>query len=381
MTPATHQKVNAQLIPLKQFRYKRETDLGMGAAVAFDARYVFISSPDGEVFRTETPLHSDSRLHPILEANAINNLYVYNSVLYALTTPNSWQRLYWLKAASKTSSLISTISKKPPHREELKHALFQSTDHGNSFTPIDHGLKDCIDDICSYLTATQLFATGNLIFSNAGAGFNLLQTCDEGRVWTALSGSVAGQVCYFPAFEIAGHTVFQGGECPLDFAYLKRGTLREDMRGWAPGGELAPVTAPDMSNRNVMAISQQPGGSLVLAGAEGALLRSADGGKSFDYVIEYPSSGANAYPYIQHILFPEKNLRTPVIGGFDKATGRPYLAYGTEDAKTWTDISDLIPGVEYGTVSDLAEDEEGRIIAAINDSHVKQVTIAHVELH
>jgi hypothetical protein len=377
MTPASYQKPNARVIPLKQFRFKRETDVGMGAAVAFDAKYVFISSPDGEVLRTETPLHGDSRLHPIFEANAINNLQVYDSVLYALTSPNSWQRLCWLKAVSRVPSLISTISKQPSPREEPKHALFQSTDHGDSFTPIDQGLKECVGDVCSYLTSTQLFVTGNLIFSNAGAGFNLLLSSDQGRVWTALSGSVAAQVCYFPAFEIAGHTVFQGGECPLDFAYLKRGTLRGDMRGWAPGGELAPVTAPDLSNRNVMAISQQSSGSVVLAGAEGALLRSDDGGKSFEYVIENVS-GDGTYPYIQHILFPAKNLRTPVIGGFDKVTTKPYLAYGTADGKNWTDISDLIPGVEYGTVSDLAEDEEGRIIAAVTDIQVKQVTIAQV---
>ena len=66
----------------------------------------------------------------------------------------------------------------------------------------------------------------------------------------------------------------------------------------------------------------------------------------------------------------------PVIGGFDKATGKPYLAYGTEDALNWTDISDLITGVESGTVSDLAEDGHGRIIAAITDVNIKQVTIA-----
>lgn len=379
MTPATHRKPNVRVIPLKQFHFKREIDLGMGAVVAFDLKYVYISSPDGEVFRTESPLHSDSHLHPIFEANAVNNLYVYDNVLYVLMTPNSWQRLSWLRAVSREPSLISPIAKQPSPREEPKHALFQSSDHGHSFTPIDQGLKECIQDVCSYLTSTQLFVSGNLIFSNAGAGLNLLLSCDEGRVWTALSGSVASQACYFPAFEIAGHTVFQGGECPLDMAYLRRGTLREDMRGWAPGGELAPVTAPDLSNRNVMAINQQSGGSIVLAGAEGALLRSEDGGKSFDYVIEN-GSGSGAYPYIQHILFSEKHSKAPVIGGFDKATGEPYLAYGTADGKHWTDISDLIPGVEYGTVSDLAEDEEGRIIAAITDIQSKQVVIADIAL-
>lgn len=377
MTPASYP--NARLIPLKQFRFKREIDVGMGATIAFDAKYVFISSPDGEVLRTETPLHTESRLHPIFEANAINKLYVYENVLYALTTPNSWQRLSWLKAVSRVPSLISTIPKQPPPHEEPKHALFESTDHGNSFSPIDQGLKECVGDVCSYLTSTHLFVTGDLIFSNAGAGFNLLLSSDKGRVWTALSGSVSAQVCYSPVFEIAGHHVFQGGECPLDFAYLKHGTLREDMRGWAPGGELAPVTAPDLSNRNVMAIRQQSGGSLVLAGAEGALLRSADGGKSFDYVIE-KGSGDGAYPYIQHIMFGAKNSKTPVIGGFDKVTGKPYLAYGTTNGQKWTDISDLISGVEYGTVSDLSEDEEGRIIAAVTDIQAKQVTIEHVAL-
>jgi hypothetical protein len=349
----------------------------MGATIAFDSRYAFISSPDGELLRTQS-LNSDSHLQPVFEVNAINNVYVYDNVVYALTNPNSWQHLYWLKAASRMPPLISVKSKQPSPKDEPKHALFRSADHGHSFTPIDHGLKDCLDDVCAYLTSTQLFVTGNLIYSNAGAGFNLLLSCNEGRTWSALSGSVAAQVCYFPAFEIAGHDVFQGGECPLDFAYLKHGTLREDMRGWAPGGELEPVTAPDLSNRNVMAIRQQSGGSLVLAGAEGALLRSGDGGMSFDYVIE-KGSGDGSYPYIQHILY-SRNSKTPVISGFDKVTGKPYLAYGTEDGLNWTDISDLIPGVGSGTVSDLAEDGDGRIIAAITDIGVKEVTIADVLL-
>jgi hypothetical protein len=341
---------------LKEFTYQRGASIGEGAKIAFDGGFAYVSSPDGQVYRTPS-LTTTSPLTEVYAARSITDLVDTHNTLYVL---------------------VGTTG--VPENEVLQHSLLQSTDHGASFVPIDEGLKACALGYCEYLSSTELIAENNLLFVNAGEGRNLLVSADLGDHWTALSGSVEHYVCTHSAFQITGSTVLQGGECPLDIAFLDRGTLQADRLAWIPGGELKPTQTPDLENRNVMAIKAQPNTDVRLAGAEGAVLRSVDGGQSFSYALK-KVDGDGQYPYVQHILFPSSSPSTPLIGGFDKATGEPYLAVSKDDGESWVNVSTLLPGFHgYAGVSDLKEDRQGRIIVVVTDFQSNEVIVAKVTL-
>jgi hypothetical protein len=341
---------------LKEFSYHRPASIGEGAKIAFDNQFAYVSSPDGEVYRTPS-LTPSSHLTQVYSARTIAALNDTAGTLYVLAG-----------------------IQEAPLGLPVPHSMVQSTNHGASFVPIDKGLKECLFGYCQHLSSSELIAENNLLFVNAGAGRNLLVSDDLGDHWTALSGFVAGMVCTHSTFEITGSTVLQGGECPLDIAFIDRGTLLPNQQGWIPGGDLKPTGTPNLENRNVMTIKAQPGTDVRLAGAEGAVLRSIDDGKNFTYAFKNVQ-GEGTYPYVQHILFPSSSPSTPVIGGFDKATGEPYLAVSNDDGESWVKVSSLLPGCQSDAgVSDVAEDTQGRIIIVVTDFCSQKVIIAQVTL-
>ncbi len=341
--------------PLRQFSFHKEASVGHDARLAFDREYAYVSSPDGEVFRTPH-LRGDSPLKEIYEGRFISNLVAYPDALYVL---------------------VQTVD--VPEGQPLEHSVVQSTNHGASFHPVDKGLKECHSGYCQYIWPDELIRKGNLLFVNAGAGRNLLVSPNWGDDWRVLSGFLGAGNCTLSTFAISRSTVLQGGECPLDRAYIDRGTLAPDKLHWLPGEDLKPVQSPDLENRNVTAIKFQPGSEVVLAGAEGAVLRSVDEGHSFYYAFKI-TSGPH-YPYIHHILFPSRSPSTPLIAGFDKSTGRPYLAISHDNGETWTDVSHLLPGFSHdAAVSALTEDSHGSIIAAVTDFTDKNVILVKIRI-
>jgi hypothetical protein len=63
-----------------------------------------------------------------------------------------------------------------------------------------------------------------------------------------------------------------------------------------------------------------------------------------------------------------------VVGGFDKATGKPYLAWSADGGGKWSDISSLLPGyartaadASPAEVTSISEDPQGRIIVTVNE--------------
>ena len=78
---------------------------------------------------------------------------------------------------------------------------------------------------------------------------------DEGLTWIPLSGELEPQSCYSSPFAIVGRSVLQGGECPLDRAFLSRGILDPSMLFFA--SNLTPVQMPDLSNRKIYAIASE----------------------------------------------------------------------------------------------------------------------------
>jgi len=243
-----------------------------------------------------------------------------------------------------------------------------------SFIPRDQDLKTCNPYFCETLSMQDLKQAGNRLYSNAGAGNNLLTSNDKGNTWQVIRGSKDSQMCYPSKFHVIGDRVLVGGECPLDFAFVEAYRLTKDGGALASEDKL-PLTLPEMENRNVQFIESVPDSQMVFVGVEGGLLRSLDNGNSFKFVIHEPLAGGKGYPYIGAFLPLAGKPDTIVVGGFDKMHGRPYLAWTRDGGASWTDISKLVPGYdreqhdEFSTpsVSALAQDPDGRIIVVINE--------------
>ena len=87
-----------------------------------------------------------------------------------------------------------------------------------------------------------------------------------------------------------------------------------------------------------MVIESRLNSLVVFAGAEGVVLKSDDLGQSFRPVLEYPISGGEKYPVPPAMLLPAHSVEEVLIGGFDKAVGRPYLARTRDDGTSWEGI-------------------------------------------
>ena len=243
-----------------------------------------------------------------------------------------------------------------------------------SFTPRDQDLRTCNDYFCETLSMQDLKLAGNRLYSNAGGGNNLLTSIDNGTTWQVIRGSKDSQMCYATKFHVLGDRVLVGGECPLDMAFVEAYRLTTDGGALASQDKL-PLTLPELENRNVQFIESVPGTGMVYVGVEGGLLRSADNGRSFRFVLHEPLASTQSYPYIGAFLPLRDNPGTLVIGGFDKLHGRPYLAWSDDNGYSWKDISALVPGYgkktddEFSTpsVSALSQDPQGRIIVVTNE--------------
>lgn len=133
---------------------------------------------------------------------------------------------------------------------------------------------------------------------------------------------------------------------------------------------------PELDNRNVQFITSVANGNnplRVFIGVEGGLLRSDDGGQAFKFVIKKVQAD-NSYPYITAFLSLANQPNRVVVAGFDKATGKPYLAWSDNAGDSWTDISSLLPGYQRAAnseataqVTGLAEDAQGRILLTVNE--------------
>lgn len=328
------------------------------SSLAFDDTYAYISTPNG-LYRTGRNVNASDPLQLIaFPDKRIINLYVHNNSLYVL------------KFGEQTNTGPAT-----------EHTFLRSTNHGNTFTALDNGLSYCLSGYCGFLTPTVARFVDPLIFLNAGSGRNLLVTKDQGASWSALSGSIDAYVCSEPAFELIDNRVVMGGECPLDFAYVWGGTLQPDLLSWVPGGELKPVSLPAIENRNVQFVERRGDSSLVFAGIEGGLLKSTDKGTSFKFVLKYPLSGSEKFPYVQQILYPLSHPDLFVATGFDKGiTQSGYLAYSIDHGESWTDFSTLAmtPELMSKYVAFVKEDPFGRILVGLVNTDAKILTIAEI---
>jgi hypothetical protein len=244
-------------------------------------------------------------------------------------------------------------------------------DASGAFAARDQPLEYCLGGWCAPLAMNDLKLSNGRLYSNAGAGQNLFVSGDAAASWRVVLGQFDSMICTHQAFQIVGERLLVGGECPLDFAYIRAYQLGAD--GMLASKDALPVTLPTLENRNVQFIQQVAGSQRVFAGVEGGLLRSEDGGQSFKFVIQQPLVGSTGYPYIRHFLALSGKPETMVAGGFDKAKALPYLAWSADGGTTWTDISSLLPGyaraagdTAFAEVSSVSEDPQGRVIVTVN---------------
>ena len=337
-----------------------EKDLGLTRLhLVFDDQFAYIATPDG-LFRTAASLSANSpRTFLGFAGYTITNLYIHNNALYVLK-----------QGGDPRSNTLAA------------HSFLKSTDHGQTFVPLDKGLEWCYQDYCEYMWATEAIFKDNLIFLAAGGGPNLFVSQDDGKNWKLLQGAAEPNLCSSVAFEIVGSKVLFGGECPLDFAYLVVRTLRPDLLDWT-GQSRQVMGLAELQNRNVQFIVQSPNTPFVFAGVEGGLLKSYDLGESYQFKIKHPIDVANPkYPYIEHILPPTTYRDLIVVGGFDKADPNisGYLAYSQDHGENWIDISDLVLTPEYSTfaVAFVTEDPQGRVLVGLIRMNPKEITIAEV---
>ena len=341
---------------IRDFSYANSGSFAPNFKLAFDNVFAYIATPDG-LFRTARTLDANAPLELIgFAGKEINNIYVHNNALYILI------------AAGLTSGPVP-----------VSHSLFKSVDHGTTFVPSDRGLESCFFGYCEYLSATQAIFQNDLLFLNAGG--NLLVTKEGTGIWNALVGGHNTQACYYPAFELIGNRVLIGGECPLDFAYLRAGTLRGDFLGWSDSGQPKPVITPPLENRNVQFIKQKWDSPVVFAGVEGGLLKSVDYGQSFKFVMQYSVNDTgifHPFPYVQHILFPSIYQDLVIIGAYNKRFDTSYLAYSSDNGENWVDISSLIhsPELTSDWLFFLKEDAQQRVLVGLADRQKKRLTIA-----
>ncbi len=258
-----------------------------------------------------------------------------------------------------------------PAKEE--HSTCGMGAQATSFAPRDQGLRACNDYGCSTLSMSDLKQFGTRLYSNAGAGINLLGSGDNGSSWKVLRGQFDSMFCTHTAFHVVGDRVLVGGECPLDDAFLEAYQLGADGLSLSSQDKL-PLSVPELENRNVHFIESLPGSQRVFVGVEGGLLRSDDGGKSFKFVIREPVEGHKAYPYVQSILALSRSPDTIVASGFDKHNFKPWLAFSRDGGGTWNDVSTLLPGYTQPAgseatafVTSLAEDPQGRVYVTLNE--------------
>jgi len=241
------------------------------------------------------------------------------------------------------------------------------------FIPRDQDLRVCTGNFCETLSVQDIKQHGQRLYSNPGAGLNLFTSANGGNTWSVIRGQKASMVCTPTKFHVIGERVLVGGECPLDMAFVEAYQLNADGSALASEAKLA-LNLPALENRNVQFIESVPDTKRVFIGVEGGLLRSEDNGVSFKFVIQEPLSGGKTYPYIQSFLPLKGKPDTMVIGGFDKATRFPYLAWSKDGGATWIDISAATPnygkapaGSAVSAITGIFEDPQGRILVTMNE--------------
>jgi hypothetical protein len=344
--------------PLVTIDYETENGFVFDAALVQTATDTWVATPGG-LYRLPLAVEQGEPELFGFAGRGVTRAYVHEGDLYVLKETE----------AEKGSS--------------GDHGLLRLSADGSAMVPLDVPLEWCHGNLCQYPAGSEARFIGDRIYYAAGG--NLLVSPDTGKTWKALVGFLEPAACYNLSFEVTGSSLLWGGECPLDMAWIRHGTLNE------AGDELAtePVDSltPDLENRNIQFIHQMPGSSIVFAGIEGAILRSKDGGASYEFVHRHVNGGANEgkYPYVGSLLAPTRAEGMLLAGGFDKAAAleAAWLAVSYDGGATWLDRSVALrqdDGFSADTLSFLTEDSSGRVLAGLVDLETTRLRIIELSL-
>jgi hypothetical protein len=243
-----------------------------------------------------------------------------------------------------------------------EHALCQYERALEWFAPRDDGLRLCQGVQCERLWMTELHSARGQLLSNAGAGPNVLVSADQGASWRAVIGSVERHGCEHGTFQIVGQRLFVAAACPHALAGLRAYQLAGDGVSLA-SGEPLPLVWPDLQGRAPGVLGQA--GASVFAAVAGGLLRSADGGASFAFVIGHPRSGPHT-PQVNTLLALRNREHVLLAAGTDLASGHAYLALSVDGGQRWTDVSASLPDHQRrASVTSLTQDPLGRILLTL----------------
>ena len=249
----------------------------------------------------------------------------------------------------------------PTRQGTHEHSLCKLERHRARFQPRDDALRACVNMACERLWMTDLQMHDGLLLSNAGGGANVLAARGEWQNWDALVGDAGRHGCGHAAFQVTGQRLLAGDCAPGLRAYRLSGA----------GTPLAPlpIVQPAHDQRRVHVIGQA--GGAVFAGVQGGLLKSADGGRSFRYVIVH-AAGARHHPAISSLLALRARPRVLLAAGADAGTGSAYLAVSGAGGERGTDLTSILPGHggaspgAAAAVTALAQDQAGRVLLTLN---------------
>jgi hypothetical protein len=136
-------------------------------------------------------------------------------------------------------------------------------------------------------------------------------------------------------------------------------------------------------NKDMAAV---PGTQRIYIGVEGGLLRSEDGGDSYKFVKRHAVDDSVSFPTITQLLAPKHDPDVVIAAGFDKVTGKAYLAWSPDRGEHWIELSSLLPGSERmnntrsAEVTSLAEDANGRLLLTMNEEYASKGKLMQLTL-
>lgn len=333
------------------------TDRGM-RSIAFDARHTYLSLSNSAI-RPSAVLQS---------GEIINRQSVWTDLELGpcRLAPLSGEQLPRSPVLARLSGTIWLFQ---PATGDTERALCKLERAYEWFSPRDDALRTCLKGRCDSSSLTGLQFHARRLLANAG-GAGVLSSADDGASWQNVLAAPAAEACLHGTFRIVGQRLLLGGDCAAGPAALRAFQLSAD---GLTATQALPVALPDLEQRRVLLI--EPGGApgLMFAGLEGALLRSTDGGSSFRYAIFHGLEARN-FPHITSLLTLRKRPGVVLAAGFDKGTGKAYLAVSRDGGALWTDLSAILPGHERedghgrASVTSLAQDRVGRVLLTLNQA-------------
>lgn len=238
----------------------------------------------------------------------------------------------------------------------------------SSKTSIDLSKKlvNCVkiqgEDICDPVSVGNIKVDGGRIYLAAGSAPNLFYTDDLGETWAVMNGKfpITSTSCYEASFLRTETHLIQGGECPLDVAFVKVYKFTDANRTKIDPIPVATIGHDFMGNRAAWHMLQNPVTKQVFAGVEGGLIELAGESYSPIFRIEH-AMDEDLYPYYEGLSYVKSNPEKMLAWGNGQERGGTLMA-STDSGRTWKDITASVIGGDIRAldIKDVFYDEENK---------------------